>query len=125
MRYSHFNPKTTDRSSFGLAGGPHGGGFQGTGSQGTHNGAINYTRVFSPTLLTEPRFGVNRYRNDAQQFDYGTDATRNLGVPGVNRVTRFLSSGQWVSTLSAFRIPSLAIRRHALDPCGNQYRPGE
>jgi hypothetical protein len=91
VRYSYSNPKTTDGSSFGLAGGPHGGGFQGVGAQGTHNGAINYTRVFNPTLLTEVRFGVSRYRNDAQQFDYGTDAASALGVPGVNTGDPFVS----------------------------------
>ncbi len=91
VRYSYSNPKTTDGASFGLAGGPHGGGFQGVGSQGTHNGAINYTRVFNPTLLTEVRFGVSRYRNDAQQFDYGTDASNALGVPGVNTGDPFVS----------------------------------
>lgn len=84
IRYSHSTPVTTDGSSFGLAGGPHAGGFQGTGTQATHNGAINYNRIFSPTLITEVRFGVSRYRNDARQFDYGTKASDALGVPGVN-----------------------------------------
>ncbi|MDQ6699108.1 MAG: hypothetical protein M3Z36_02855, partial [Acidobacteriota bacterium] len=56
IRYSFSRPKTFDASAFGQAGGPHGGGFQGTGIQNTHNGAINYNRVFSPTLISEVRF---------------------------------------------------------------------
>ena len=55
IRYSFSRPKTFDASSFGEVGGPHGGGFQGTGVQNTHNGAINYDRIFSPTLITQVR----------------------------------------------------------------------
>ncbi len=84
VRYSRINPVTSDGPAFGVAGGPHGGGFQGTGTQATHDGAINYTRIFGPTFLTELRFGVSRYRNEAQQVDYGTRSSDTLGVPGVN-----------------------------------------
>lgn len=89
IRYSFSRPKTFDASSFGEVGGPHGGGFQGTGIQNTHNGAINYNRVFTPTLITEVRFGVSRYRNDATQVDYGKNDSL---VPGVNIDT--FTSGQ-------------------------------
>lgn len=81
IRYSFSRPKTFDGPSFGEAGGPHGGGFQGTGIQNTHNGAISYNHIFSPTLISEVRFGVSRYRNDAQQVDYGKSDSI---VPGVN-----------------------------------------
>ena len=81
VRYSFSRPKTFDGPAFGEAGGPHGGGFQGTGVQNTHNGAISYNRIFSPTLITQVRFGVSRYRNDAQQVDYGK---KDSLVPGVN-----------------------------------------
>ena len=91
VRYSHSTPSTFDGPSFGIAGGPHGGGFQGTGVQATHNGAINYSRIFSPTLISELRFGVSRYRNDAQQVDYGTSASTTLGVPGINTSDPFVS----------------------------------
>ncbi|HKA00289.1 MAG TPA: hypothetical protein VKE70_27450, partial [Candidatus Solibacter sp.] len=91
VRYSHSTPVTYDGPAFGAAGGPHGGGFQGTGTQATHNGAINYNRIFSPTLISEVRFGVSRYRNDAQQIDYGTNASTALGVPGVNTGDPFVS----------------------------------
>lgn len=84
VRYSFMRPVTKDGAAFGDAGGPHGGGFQGTGTQNTHNGAINYDRTFSPTLITQVRFGVNRYRNDAVQTDYGKKNSDALGVPGIN-----------------------------------------
>lgn len=83
-RYSFQRPEVFDPPSFGDAGGPHGGGFQGSGVQKAHNAAINYNRLFGPTLLSEFRFGVNRYRNDAQQVDYGSKASEAIGIPGVN-----------------------------------------
>ncbi|MGH9657885.1 MAG: TonB-dependent receptor domain-containing protein, partial [Bryobacteraceae bacterium] len=91
VRYSRSVPTTYDGPAYGAAGGPHGGGFQGTGTQATHNGAINYNHIFSPTFLTEVRAGVSRYRNDARQVDYGTNASDALGVPGVNTGDPFVS----------------------------------
>jgi Carboxypeptidase regulatory-like domain len=87
IRYSFSRPVTFDAAVYGIYGGPRGtggAGFEGTGVQGTHSGAINYDHLFSPTLLTEARFGVNRYRNDAQQVGYGQNVSDQLGVPGVN-----------------------------------------
>ena len=84
VRYSFQRPKTFDPPAFGAAGGPHGGGFQGTGIQRAQNAAINWNHIFSPTLITELRFGVNRYRNDAQQVDYGSRASEEIGIRGVN-----------------------------------------
>ncbi len=89
IRYSFSRPVTTDASVYGLYGGPRGvggSGFEGTGIQNTHSGAINYNRLFSPTLITEARFGVNRYRNDAQQFGYGQATADALGIPGINGI---------------------------------------
>ena len=103
VRYSYFNPKTIDQSAFGAAGGPHGGGFEATGSQATHNAAINYDRIFSPTLIMEARAGVNRYRNEAKQIDYGQNDAEALGVPGVN-VSDF-TSGQVGIDVGGFSSP--------------------
>lgn len=89
IRYSFSRPVTTDASVYGIYGGPRGvggNGFEGTGIQNTHSGAINYNRVFSPTLITEARFGINRYRNDAQQFGYGQNTADQLGIPGINGI---------------------------------------
>lgn len=89
IRYSYSRPVTTDASVYGVYGGPRGvggSGFEGTGIQGTHSGAINYSRLFSATLLTEARFGVNRYRNDAQQYGFGQNVSDELGIPGINGI---------------------------------------
>jgi len=87
IRYSFSRPVTFDAAVYGIYGGPRGtsgAGFEGTGIQDTHSGAINYNHIFSPTLITEARFGVNRYRNDAQPVGYGQNVSEQLGVPGVN-----------------------------------------
>jgi hypothetical protein len=89
VRLSFSRPVTTDASVYGVYGGPRGvggAGFEGTGIQTTYSGAINYVHIFSPTLITEARFGVNRYRNDAQQFGYGQNTADALGIPGINGI---------------------------------------
>ncbi len=83
-RFSYFKPTTTDAPSFGLAGGPHGDGFQGTGTQKTYVPGFNWSHIFSPTLISEFRFGITRYRNDARQSDFGSKASDAIGIPGVN-----------------------------------------
>ncbi len=84
VRYSYSKPATFDGSSFGVYGGPHGGGFSAKGTQGTHNAAIIYDHIFGPTLITEVRSGLSRYRNDAQQLDYGKKSAADFGICGVN-----------------------------------------
>ncbi len=87
IRYSFSRPVTFDSAVYGVYGGPRGvggAGFEANGVQNTHSGAINYDHIFSPTLIVETRFGVSRYRNDAQQIGYGQDVSTQLGVPGVN-----------------------------------------
>jgi len=86
VRYSFLRPVTTDPApaAYGLAGGPHGGGFIGTGVDRTQSAAIIYDHLFSPTLITEARIGVSRYRNDAQGMDYGSNASDAIGIKGVN-----------------------------------------
>jgi Carboxypeptidase regulatory-like domain len=89
IRYSFSRPVTTDASVFGIWGGPRGvggSGFEGSSIQNTHSGAINYTHIFSPTLIMEARFGVNRYRNDATQFGFGQSLADQLGIPGINGI---------------------------------------
>jgi len=84
FRYSFQRPKTFDPSLYPKAGGPKNSGFAGEGTQKAYNSAINYTYVFSPSLVTELRFGVMRYRNDARNEDYGTKASEAIGIRGVN-----------------------------------------
>jgi hypothetical protein len=58
--------------------------FAGTGIQNTHNGALVYTRVFSPTLISELRAGIMYYRNNASNADRNLRTAEELGIPGVN-----------------------------------------
>lgn len=86
-RYSFQRAEIIDPPLFGIAGGG-GKGFAGTGLQRAQNVAINYTRILSPTLLSEFRAGVLRYRNDARNTDIDLRTSDELGIPGVN-VTPF------------------------------------
>jgi len=97
VRYSFQRPTVLDPPAFGAAGGPHGGGFQGSGVMKAQNGAVNYSKIFGQALIAEFRLGVNRYRNDAQQVDYGTKASEQLGIPGVNL-------DEWTSGLASVDI---------------------
>ena len=82
---------------FGLAGGFAQGAFQGTSIQKTYSMGVNYNRIFSPTLISEFRVGVAHYHNDALQTDYGTTASKDIGIPGVN-------IDQWTSGLASINI---------------------
>ncbi len=86
VRYSFMRPVTTDPApaAYGKAGGPHGGGFIGTGTDRTQSAAVNYNHIFSPTLVTEVRVGVSRYANIARNADFGTKASEEIGIKGVN-----------------------------------------
>lgn len=83
-RFSYARPVIFQAPIFGDAGGPAQSAFAGTGVQKTYSTGLNYNRLISPTLLTEVRFGVAHYRNDAQQSDYGKNDSTAIGVPGVN-----------------------------------------
>jgi hypothetical protein len=82
-RFSYQKPTLFDPPLYGV----RGGGFRdfaGTGSQKTYNGVVNYTRVWSPTIISEVRVGVMYYRNNADNADRGLQTATELGIPGVN-----------------------------------------
>jgi hypothetical protein len=83
-RLSFEEPVTYQAPAYGQAGGPIGGGFEGTGTDKTYSSDIMWDHVFSPTLIVQNRVGLNRYRNSAQETDYGSDASTAIGIPGVN-----------------------------------------
>ncbi|HEX5484335.1 MAG TPA: TonB-dependent receptor, partial [Terriglobia bacterium] len=83
-RLGYMKPFTEQTPAFGLAGGPVGGGFEATGTDKTYSAGVNWDHIFSPTLIVQNRIGLNRYRNVAQQTDYGSDASTQVGIPGVN-----------------------------------------
>jgi len=90
-RFSYSRPVVFQAPLFGLAGGNGpGGAFMGTGFQKTYSSNVNYDHVFSPSLIMETRIAVSHYHNEAQNSDYGTNASTALGIPGVN-INQFTS----------------------------------
>jgi hypothetical protein len=94
-RYSFQRVITFQAPAFGaFLGGPAGGAFEGTGNQKSYSTGVNYDHVFSPTFLSEFRFGVAHLRNNAQPSDYGSADATALGIPGVNISDQPFTAGQ-------------------------------
>jgi hypothetical protein len=102
-RFSFQKPVVYQAPIFGPAGGDANGAFEGTGIQKTYSSGINWTHIFTPTLLNEFRVGVAHYNNVAQESDYGLNDTTNLGIPGVN-ISQF-DSGLVGINIGAFTTP--------------------
>ncbi len=95
-RYSLQRPVVTDPGRFGIAGGG-GKGFAATGVNRTQSAAVNYTRLFSPTFISEARVGLGRYSNVAENLDAGTNASEAIGIKGANL-------DRWTSGISSMSI---------------------
>jgi len=83
IRYSRQDSNIFDPPLYGV----RGGGFRdfaGTGRQKATNAAVNYTRVWSPSLITEIRTGLMYYRNVAENADINLKTATEVGIPGVN-----------------------------------------
>ena len=102
-RFSFQRPVVYQAPIFGTAGGDANGAFEGTGIQKTYSSGINWTHVFTPNLLNEFRFGVAHYHNTAQESDYGSNDSTNLGIPGIN-ISQF-DSGLVGIQIGAFTSP--------------------
>jgi hypothetical protein len=85
-RFSFSDQNLSQSPLFGLIGGPSNGAFSGTGTQRFWDTAVNYYRVFSPSLIMEIRAGVDHYRNVANNTDRGKTVQDEIGVniPGAN-----------------------------------------
>ena len=83
-RYSYQQPEITVPPVFGIVGGPGNGAFAGTGTARSQAPGISYTHIFSPSLITQTRFGISRVRNDVDQTDYGKATARDIGIGGAN-----------------------------------------
>jgi hypothetical protein len=103
-RYSFQRPVVTDPGRFGIYGGG-GKGFAATGINRTQSTAVNYTRLISPTFITEARVGLGRYSNRAENLDIGTNASDAVGIKGVN-LDRW-SSGLTQITIGGYPDPLL------------------
>jgi len=106
FRFSRAVQNLNDQPIFGLAGGPKGGGFQGTGEQHVQSGALNHTHAFSPSLIAETRVGVSHYRNIARNSDYGSNASDALGITGVN-LNPFTSGLTGIDVQNGFSSPMI------------------
>lgn len=84
IRYSFQEPRIFDPGLYGIFGGPSSDGFAGRGTDRKSSAAVNYTRTFSPTLVMEARAGLSRYRNIAQNQDFGLRTSEEIGIRGVN-----------------------------------------
>jgi hypothetical protein len=92
-RYSMQKFNLSGEGVFGALGGPGFGpqGLAGSSNASNHSIATGFTYTFSPTLLTDFRFGFFRYHVNAQKFDNGTTPASDFGIPGLN--TSPLTSG--------------------------------
>ena len=88
VRYSFQRATVFDPGLYGpnggIYGGPHNAGFQGTGPSRNQSPGLNFTHIFSPTLVSEFRFGIVRNYNQAINIDAGTTTSKDIGIPGVN-----------------------------------------
>ncbi len=104
-RFSFARPVIFQAPMFGSeGGGPAQGAFEGTGTQNTYSAGLNYDHVFSPTLLTEVRFGAAHYHNEALPSDYGKNDATNIGINGVN-ISPFTSGMVGININGGFSSP--------------------
>lgn len=82
-RLSFMRPDIYDPPVFGIYGGG-GKDFSGTGTDTTWSTGLNYTRMWTPTLLMEARGGVNYYHNIAVTAANGLRTSDEIGIRGAN-----------------------------------------
>jgi len=93
-RYSYQGFNKFSNGAFGeLAGGPalNNINFAGASDVVNQSIAIGYTRTFSPTLITDIRFGYVRYRVNVLPNGLGTSPAKDAGIPGLNLDPYFTS----------------------------------
>jgi len=86
VRYTYLSSLLKNPPLFGaVAGGPAVGGLSPeTAETRSQQVALNYTRTFSPSLLSEFRLGVVRFRLDGYQADADLKTDDEVGIPGIN-----------------------------------------
>lgn len=88
VRYSFAHLEVTNPGLYGpglgIYGGPSNSGFDATGPALNQSPGLNYSHIFSPTLVTEVRVGVVRNRNDATNVDTGMNLSQKFGIPNGN-----------------------------------------
>jgi hypothetical protein len=86
--YAAFNIKSP--AVFGLYGGPqfNGFSFEGKTDALNQNAAVGANYTVTPTLLTDVRFGFNRYRVFVTSQDGSLQLANQIGIPGLNLAGR-------------------------------------
>jgi hypothetical protein len=87
VRYTYADFDKVSPPAFGVkAGGPAlaGLGFAGTSKTRNQNLVGSATHIFSPTLLSDFRFGFFRYRVNVLPLDFGSNTGAEVGIPNVN-----------------------------------------
>jgi hypothetical protein len=88
---------------YGIYGGPHNNGFNGTGPARVQSSGVSYSHIFSPTLMTELRLGFVRSYNRVDALDFGLKTAESFGIPGVNR--DLWSSGMTTIRVNGYGMP--------------------
>ncbi|HEY7210282.1 MAG TPA: TonB-dependent receptor [Bryobacteraceae bacterium] len=84
-RYTLANFNNYSPAAFGDAGGgPTAFHFSGDSIDRNQSLAVGLDHTFSPTLVTDARFGFYRYRIRVQPNDFGTTPAADAGLPGLN-----------------------------------------
>jgi outer membrane receptor protein involved in Fe transport len=95
-KFSYFQASFFTPTAFGVAGGgpPLGGiGVANAGNSSDHDKQFmfDYQHTFSPSLLTDARFGFSRIIISELQLDSATDAATQVGIPNINLGTVYTS----------------------------------
>jgi hypothetical protein len=104
LRFDYARPEVNTPGIFGLYGGPQTNA-SGHGVDPIELAGINYTHIFNPSLVATFRMGFSRYMNYAQQQDYGSNISSQIGIPGINR--DLTSSGLTGISIDGFGNPLL------------------
>ncbi len=84
-RYTLADFNNYSPAAFGdLAGGPSAFSFSGDSIDRNQSLALGLDHTFSPTFITDARFGFYRYRIRVQPNDVGTTPATDAGLPGLN-----------------------------------------
>ncbi|HEY8461349.1 MAG TPA: TonB-dependent receptor [Blastocatellia bacterium] len=83
-RYSFADFTRTGPTAFGNGGGPELVSLGGTSKVRNQSVAYGFDYTWSPTLVTDFRFGFFRYKVNVLPFDFGRNTADDVGVPGLN-----------------------------------------
>jgi len=112
FRYSFQRATVTNPGLYGpglgIYGGPSNSGFDAIGPSRNQSPGLNYSHIFSPTLVTEARFGIVRNRNSATNVDTGLPLSQKLGIPNGN-LGDFWTSGLAEVFVNGYDTPMIGI----------------